>query len=64
MFIATTIQKYLNEKIFKTVKIDDEISDFISDWKTIIIKDIEYHFMRLSGVEENIFVIEGKSYEW
>ena len=43
---------------FNPVQIDDDISDFISDWKRIKINNITFNFMRLNGVDKNKFVIE------
>lgn len=56
-FIATTIKEYLNEN-FKSMPIDKEISDAISDWKQITINGITFDFMRLNGVDKNKFIIE------
>ena len=48
----------LNEGDFKSIPIDKEISDFISDWKQIKINDTTFDFMRLNGVDKNKFSIE------
>jgi len=55
--ITTTINEFLNEN-FKSMEIDNEISDFILDWKQITINGIVFDFMRLNGVDKNKFVIE------
>jgi ribosomal protein S18 acetylase RimI-like enzyme len=55
--IATTIREYINEN-FESIPIDEEISDFISDWKQIKINGVTFDFMRLNGMDGNQFVIE------
>jgi hypothetical protein len=56
-FIKATIIEYLNEN-FKSIPIDKEYFDFISDWKQIKIDGVTFDFMRLNGVDENKFIIE------
>ncbi len=55
--IDITIDEYLNEN-FKSIPINKENSDFILDWKQIIINDIVFNFMRLNGTNKNKFIIE------
>lgn len=55
--ITTTIREYLNEN-FKSMKIDDDISDFIMDWKQIEINGKTFDFIRLNGIDKNKFIIE------
>ena len=42
---------------FKPKEIDDDISEFILDWKQIVIDGVEFDFMRLNGSDANKFII-------
>jgi len=56
-FIATSIRKYLNEN-FTPMKIDNDISEFILDWKQITINGVKFNFMHLNSHGKNKFIIE------
>ena len=42
---------------FKPKEIDDDISEFILDWKQIVIDGVKFDFMQLNGSDTNKFII-------
>jgi GNAT superfamily N-acetyltransferase len=56
-FISTSIRKYLNEN-FTPMKIDNDISEFILDWKQITINGVKFDFIHPNLHGKNKFIIE------